>query len=346
MEKVGWTFFVHPDDLPNAARVWQKALETGGAYEVEFRIKRASDGSYRWHLVRAFPMSNEQGAVIQWVGTCTDIDDQRQLSEQLGETAAKLKDANEQLGDRAAHLEALVQQRTHRLSETVGELEAFSYSISHDMRSPLRSMIGFADVLKEDYANKLDATGLDYLNRISNASRRMDRLIQDVLSFSRIGSQNIALGPVDADALIRDVIGSYPNLQSERVQITFISRLPSVQANEALLTQCFSNLMENAAKFVTPGNKAQIEVWSETSGTRTRLYFKDHGIGIPDHSIARIFDIFHRVGRDTDGTGIGLAIVRKAVEKMGGKVGVESELGQGSLFWLDLELASESLAPA
>jgi signal transduction histidine kinase len=277
---------------------------------------RGADGQYRWFLSRAFPIRDDQGQITLWFGTNTDVTELRE-----------------------AHLEAIVQQRTRKLSETIGELEAFSYSISHDMRSPLRSMIGFAEILKEDHGPALGEPAVDYLDRISTASRRMDRLIQDVLSFSRLGSQDIVLVPVESETLIREVIRSYPNLHADKVTISLTSRLPRVKANEALLTQCFSNLLENGAKFMAPGTRPVIEVWAENSDGRTRLFFKDNGIGIPPHSLERIFEIFHRVGRETDGTGIGLAIVRKAVEKMGGKVGVESEAGRGSLFWLDLATA-------
>ncbi len=256
-----------------------------------------------------------------------------------------LHQANLQLGDRAAHLEAIVQQRTHKLSETIAELEAFSYSISHDLRSPLRAMIGFSDILLEEYSGKLDPAADDYLKRIGRAGRRMDRLIQDVLNFSRISSSDITLQPVSTDHLLRDVIRSYPNLQSGRVTIELAPGLPAVRANEGLLTQCFANLLENAAKFVPEGQPAHIRVWGQSENGRTRLFFRDNGIGIPEHSLARIFDIFQRVGRDADGTGIGLAIVRRATEKMGGTVGVESRLGHGSLFWLDLESAP-ALPPA
>jgi PAS domain S-box-containing protein len=252
-----------------------------------------------------------------------------------------LHQANTQLGDRAAHLEAIVQQRTHKLSEIIGELEAFSYSISHDLRAPLRSMIGFSDILLEEYTPKFDEHGVDYLKRIGRAGRRMDRLIQDVLNFSRISSSEIILQPVRTDLLLRDVIRAYPNLNSENVAITLAPGLPPVLANEGLLTQCVSNLLENAVKFVPAGQQALITVWAESANGRTRLFFKDNGIGIPEHSLGRIFDIFQRVGRDTEGTGIGLAIVRRASEKMGGAVGVESEPGKGSLFWLDLTSVPE-----
>jgi PAS domain S-box-containing protein len=331
MRDDGWVKVHQPEHLDHVWASWRKSLAEGHPWEDTFPL-RGADGQFRWFLSRAFPIRDADDKITLWFGTNTDITDLREAQDALHQ-------ANLQLGDRAAHLEAIVQQRTHRLSEIIGELEAFSYSISHDMRSPLRSMIGFAEILKEDYAGKLDAQGIDYLNRISTASRRMDRLIQDVLTYSRVSRNEIELQPVDADALVREVVRSYPNLHADKATISIRDRLPAVKANEALLTQCFSNLLENGAKFVAPETRAVIEVWAENAGGRSRIFFKDNGIGMPAHSLERIFEIFHRVGRDREGTGIGLAIVRKAVEKMGGRVGVESELGKGSVFWLDLETA-------
>jgi len=290
------------------------------------------------------PVLNAAGEVEMIVGTTRDVTDAARAHAELRAAEEALRQANAQLNDRAAQLETLVQQRTHKLSDMIGELEAFSYSISHDLRSPLRSMIGFADILLEDYAPKLDADGVDFLKRIGLAGRRMDRLIQDVLNFSRLSGSEIELGPVQTHALLRDVIRSYPNLQSPRVVITLDPNLPCVRANEGLLTQCCANLLENAVKFVPTDREARIHVWGQHQNGRTQLCFQDNGIGIPAHSLGRIFDIFQRVGRDTDGTGIGLAIVRRAIEKMGGTVHVQSELGQGSLFWLDLESAEPGTA--
>jgi PAS domain S-box-containing protein len=292
------------------------------------------------------PVLNAAGEVDMIVGTTRDVTDAARAHAELRAAEEALRQANAQLADRAAQLENLVQQRTHKLSDIIGELEAFSYSISHDLRSPLRSMIGFSDILLEDYAPKLDAEGAGFLQRIGLAGRRMDRLIQDVLNFSRLSSSEIDLGPVNSDALLRDVIRSYPNLQAARVTITIEPGLPHVRANEGLLTQCVANLLENAVKFVPAGQQSLVNVTARSESGRTRLYFADNGIGIPEHSLGRIFDIFQRVGRDTEGTGIGLAIVRRATEKMGGTVGVQSELGKGSVFWLDLEFAVDPGAAA
>ena len=258
---------------------------------------------------------------------------------ELRRALSALRRANHLLNDKTALLENVVQLRTRKLSETVGELEAFSYSISHDLRAPLRAMIGFSEMLKEDYGGSLDETGIDYLNRISAASRRMDQLIEDVLVFSRLSREEVSLKPVDTDMLVRELIQTYPNFRSEIVDISIEGSLPAVRGNESLLTQCFSNLLENGVKFVAAGTKPRIQVRGAINAGRARICFQDNGIGIPANQLERIFGIFQRVGRDYKGTGIGLSIVRKAAEKMGGSSSVESELGKGSLFWLDLQPA-------
>ena len=317
----GWTKLHDPEHLPHVFESWKKALSEGTPWEDTFPL-RSVNGTYRWFLSRAYPIRDSEGKIKLWFGTNSDVTDMRA--------------ATAQLSDKATHLEALVQQRTAKLSETISELEAFSYSISHDMRSPLRSMVGYTEILKEEFATKLTPQAFDYLNRISTASRRMDQLIEDVLVFSRLSEADVVMRPVNVDALVRDIIQTYPNLRPELVEITICKPLPTVNGNEALLTQCISNLLDNGAKFVSPGKKAKIDIWAETAPSKVKLFFKDNGIGMSKHNLHRIFEIFHRVGRGNDGTGIGLAIVRKAAQKMGGSAGVESELGKGSLFWLDL----------
>jgi PAS domain S-box-containing protein len=275
------------------------------------------------------PVKDRLGNIIAASKIARDVTEEKRRQQALRESEARFR----------SELERQVEERTASLQEALSQMEAFSYSISHDMRAPLRSMIHYAEMLKEDCAPKLDAPEVEYLNRISNAGQRMDQLIQDVLVYSRLNREEIVLRPIDADALLREIVHSYPNLQPELVTITIKHKLPAVTANEALLTQCFSNLLENGAKFVAQDTKPQIEVWSEETDGKVKLFFKDNGIGIALHQLERIFEIFQRVGRDTKGTGIGLAIVRRAIEKMRGRVGVQSDLGHGSLFWLELNSA-------
>src|SRR5262249_52357348 len=152
-------------------------------------------------------------------------------------------------------LEQTVADRTARLRDTIGELEAFSYSIAHDMRAPLRAMQGFGNILAEQYASALDDTGQKYVARITSAAERMDRLIQDVLNYSKIVRGNAVLGPVDLENLVRDILDPYPDFQPPRVGVVVQPPLPTVRGNTASLTQVISNLLGNAVKFVGPGIK-------------------------------------------------------------------------------------------
>lgn len=331
MQKNGWNNVHDPEHRARVEKTWESAVQHEHPWEDTFPLLGA-DGKFRWFLSRAFPIRGVDGKISRWFGVNTDITE-------LRDAQNALKDANALLGNKAVHLESLVQQRTKNLSETIAELEAFSYSISHDMRAPLRSMIHYAEMLKEDCGPTISAMGIDYLDRISQASLRMDQLIQDVLVLSRLSREEISLVSVDIDALMREIIQTYPNLHSDKVTISIDSALPAVMGNAAFLTQCFSNLLDNAAKFAKPGTVARVHVAAEKIGDRIKIFFRDDGIGIPEHSLKKIFEIFQRVGRDAAGTGIGLSIVRKAVEKMEGAVGVNSELGHGSLFWLDLKAA-------
>src|SRR5581483_2265153 len=236
-------------------------------------------------------------------------------------------------------LEQVVTERTCQLRETIGELEGFSYSVSHDMRAPLRAMQSFASFLVKEYSSKLDEQGINYLQQIMRSAVRLDRLIQDVLSYTRILHTPLPMGPLDLDRLVRDIIETYPNEQAIKPEIQIKGKLPVVLGNEALLTQCISNLLGNGVKFVSPGTTPQMEISAkEVEDNSIRISFKDNGIGIALENHNRIFRLFERIHPATEfeGTGIGLTIVRKSAERMGARVGFESALGKGSNFWIQI----------
>jgi PAS domain S-box-containing protein len=253
----------------------------------------------------------------------------------------ELRTAQEKLRLHADDLERVVTERTSKLRETIGELEAFSYSVSHDMRSPLRAMQGYSDALLEEYSGRLDDTAQDYLNRIKRAASRMDLLIQDVLAYSRVSQGDVPLKVVDLNSMIWDVIQTYPSLQSDQATISIKGKLPLVIGHEAYLTQAVSNILTNAVKFVSRGTAPRIEIGASEEGKMVRLYFQDNGIGIAEEHLDRVFQIFGRVysEKQYEGTGIGLAIAKKAAERMGGSIGVTSKIGQGSCFYLLLRPA-------
>jgi PAS domain S-box-containing protein len=296
-------------------------------HEQETAVREGSAIDERWHVRKngepffasgvARPIRDDTGHLHGFLKVARDVTEWKEHEQNLERTVA---------------------ERTSRLSDVVGELEAFSYSIVHDMRAPLRAMQSFARILEEECAPQISAEGKDYIRRIITAAERMDRLIQDVLSYSRVARAELALAPVDVGKLLRSILESYPNLQPPAVEVQLEGEFPVVMGNEAALTQCISNLLSNAAKFVAPGVQPRICVWSETEKDRARLFFRDNGIGIEKEAHEKIFAIFQRASRNYEGTGIGLAIVKKTIERMGGKVGLESQPGRGSTFWLEFLL--------
>jgi signal transduction histidine kinase len=172
----------------------------------------------------------------------------------------------------------------------------------------------------------------------TRASHRLDRLIRDVLTYTRVSRQSVTLETVDVERLLRQIVDERPELQPPRAVIEIIGPLHAVRGHEASLTQVFTNLLDNAVKFVSPGQQPHVRVHSRLIGDRVELSVTDNGIGIPREAQARLFSIFQRVHDDKKyaGTGIGLAIVRKAVERMGGTVTLESEEGRGTRFLIQL----------
>jgi PAS domain S-box-containing protein len=237
------------------------------------------------------------------------------------------------------HLENFVTQRTDQLEAANKELESFAYSVSHDLRAPLRAMEGFANALLEDYGKSLDSVGRDYAQRVVSAAQHMDTLIQDLLAYSRLSRSALKPSAVSLDGVLGEVMHQFnPEINKTGAQIRIERPLPEVMGDHATLVQVLSNLLSNAIKFVQPGVKPGIKIWAEEKNGRVRLWVEDTGIGIAPEYYDRIFRIFERLqGVETyPGTGIGLAIVKKGLERMGGQAGVESFPGKGSRFWVEL----------
>jgi light-regulated signal transduction histidine kinase (bacteriophytochrome) len=235
-------------------------------------------------------------------------------------------------------LETKVAQRTAQLEEINRELKAFSYSISHDLKAPLRAIQGFSTALLEDYGQDLDDLGREYAHRLVSSAQQMEILIQDLLTYSRLSRSEIELTKVNLSSVVNKALQQLQiEIESSQAQITVEEPLASIYGNSTVLTQVVSNLISNAIKFVAPSEIPQIRISTETTEDRVRLWIEDNGIGIKPQHQSRIFQVFERLhGLETyPGTGIGLAIAKKGIERIGGEIGVESQINRGSRFWIE-----------
>ena len=330
-ESITWPTLVdriHPEDRPPFLQAADRSTQPGGDHLLAATFRtQPPEGAGRWlrFIARSY-FDEVSGRAVRRTGVMADITREK-------ETEALLE-------SRARHLEALVRERTTRLQEAVIELEHFSYTLAHDLRAPLRIMIGFGELMLQE-SPVLSATHQQYVGRISTAAHRMDLLIRDALDYNKLVRQNFALEPIDPGTLLQQLVDTYPEFHEARTHISLSGPFPLVLGNSALLTQCFSNLLGNALKFIEPKRTPRVRLSAEDLGERVRIWIEDNGIGIPEDCVDRIFEMFHRLNPEFEGTGIGLALVKKAAHRMRGSVGVVSHLGHGSRFWIELDKAEQ-----
>lgn len=310
------TEMFHPEDQQKAWEVWRHSLETGESYEIEYRLRHHS-GAYRWVLGRALPVWDEDGKIIRWMGTCTDIDDQKRAAELL---------------------EQRVRERTAELEAANKELEAFSYSVSHDLRAPLRGIDGFSEAVISLYADRLDEQGQDFLRRIRAAIQRMGQLIDEMLTLSRVTRREMQRTEVDLSALVRAIADDLLTKEPER-QVTFhIEPGLKAKADPVLLRTTLENLLGNAWKFTSKRENSNIIFGSQNRSGQTVFFVKDNGAGFNMEYGKKLFVAFQRLHRQTEfpGTGIGLATVQRVIHRHGGRVWGEGKEGEGATFYFTL----------
>ncbi len=337
----GWQSVHDPAELPRVLARYQAAFAAGEPWEDTFPLRR-HDGAMRWHLSRAVPMRDERGAVVLWVGTNTDITERLQMEEELRLARAELED---RVRARTAELTAA----NAALERSNRELELFAYVASHDLQEPLRKIQAFGDRLVGKFAEQLGEQGQDYLRRMQSAASRMRTLIEDLLMFSRVATKPLPFIPVDLAAVARAVVSDLEGRIQQTGGRVELGELPSLEADPTQMRQLVQNLIGNGLKFHRPGEPPVVRVEGRVvpevsdgparpAGPWCEITVRDNGIGFEEVYAERIFQIFQRLhGRNEyDGTGIGLAVCRKIVERHGGTITAHSRPGQGAVFTVRL----------
>ncbi|HLP75550.1 MAG TPA: PAS domain S-box protein, partial [Candidatus Paceibacterota bacterium] len=320
--------FFEGEDHQRIARAFRDVVENGqSTVEAEIISK---DGRRIPHLFFGCRISLENRTCVMGMGV--DISERKRAEEDL-------RKAQEQLRGYTVELEHHVAERTAHLRQSLQSLEGLLYHVAHDLRAPLRAMASFTKILLDDYADKLDEKAKDYAQRISKSAHFMDELVQDLLAYGRLTHSEVHLSKVNLELQVDAALNRFAaEIRRKNAQMEVQRPMPWVSANTAVLNEIITHLISNALKFTPDGKPPRIRICSERNAATTRLWVEDNGIGIKPEYHERIFRMFERLhgGDAYPGTGIGLAIVAKGAERMGGKAGVESRPGEGSRFWIEL----------
>ena len=333
LQSKGWLQIVHPDDLDRTARKWKKCISNGEEYTSENRIERA-DGSYHWHLTKVIPQKDINGKVVLWVGTHTNIHEQKDFAEKLEEK---------------------VKERTLELEKTNHQLNQFAYTASHDLQEPLRKIITFSSRLKQLGNDELSEETKLYLDKMENASQRMSVLIRDLLNFSRIANAKELFQQTHLDLTLKNILNDFELLIEEKKAKVSFQDLPVIEAIPLQMNQLFYNLMGNALKFSKENEAPAIQIsYKKLSASEVQKYpnlkpelkyvqiiFKDNGIGFDQQYAHQIFIIFQRLNQPAQysGTGIGLALSKKIAEIHQGEIFAQSQENKGAEFHVILPVS-------
>ena len=326
-----WDKRIHPDDREQCyADLNQHLKAQSPVYQNEHRVL-CKDGTYKWILDRGKVVERDaEGQPLRVIGTHTDIDDLKQAE-------ADLKQINEALEIKVLNRTQQLEQRAQELERSNAELEQFAYVASHDLQEPLRTIGSYTELLAEEYGDRLDGEADEYVHFIVDGATRMQQLIRDLLAFSRVGTRGKELKPVSTEEVVQTVLNHLKLVITEQNAVITYDALPPVMADQFQIQQLFQNLISNALKF-HGDQQPQIYISATVGPTMCEFCVRDNGIGIESEYFDQIFEIFQRLHsrRYYDGTGIGLAICRKIVQRHGGQIWIDSTPGEGTSFYFTM----------
>ncbi|RZJ53160.1 MAG: PAS domain S-box protein [Flavobacterium sp.] len=321
--EIGWAPFTHPDDLRLATDTWYGCVKSGELFQLEFRIKNINTGEYQWFLGKAVPIRDETGIITKWFGTCTDIQEHRSITERL---------------------ESLVAERTKELQRSNEDLQQFAHVASHDLKEPVRKIKTFTSRLEEHLQDGLDKTSARFIDRIHVATDRMFNMIDGVLAYSKINSDLQKHTAIDLNEVLKNIETDLEvSLQKTGGKIIYHD-LPTLEGALVLMYQLFYNLINNSIKFAKTDTPPEITIVSEMEdrkeGKFVLITVKDNGIGFEPNQAERIFETFTRLNsKDTyEGTGLGLSLCKKIVERHGGNITAIGKPGEGAMFVITLPM--------
>jgi PAS domain S-box-containing protein len=327
---------------------WQKSealgktshdlLRTEFSEPVEtIRSKLFRDGHWEGELIHFRKDGRRIFVSSQWV-LHTDAQGKPAAILEINNDITERRQAEEEVVRMNQQLEQRVEDRTSELMAANREMEAFTYSVAHDLRAPLRHIDAFARILHEDFASTLAPEAQRYLENIRNGSRNMSRLVDDLLNLARVGRQELKRQPVPLGGLVNEVLADLKNETQGRSIEWHLQPLPSAQCDPGLLKQVFANLLSNAVKYTRPREVAVIEVGADKKNGETTLFVRDNGVGFNMKYSDKLFGVFQRLHRaeEFEGTGVGLATVDRIIRKHGGSVWAEAGVDKGATFYFTI----------
>lgn len=319
-------------------QILAEAKETGRVERQSWRIRR--NGTRFWAHVVVTILYDDAGEVSGYIKITKDLTEQRLRTEHLKMLKENLEkqveERTRELIEIRASLEETVQKRTQELYEINNELKAFSYSVSHDLKAPLRAISGYSGILLQSHSKELNADGRVVAETIIRNVRRMEDLIENILRYSQISSQQVSFETVDMKRLFQTCWNTLTgdNLSNRIVKFNVGDSMPHAKGDSSMLAIMITNLLSNALKFTKTRKSALVEVGSKMVNKETVYYVKDNGVGFNEKYSSKLFEVFQRLHKDVDfeGTGVGLAIVRRIVIKHGGRIWGESHDYKGATF--------------